>query len=125
MSENSVFMPRKKEVRLPDGRAVTIRRLPIRAFREASAAMGGFLELLTIDDKESGPAFMRRLMTHGPEKLLDICVVGVEGIDREGLLDLDLETVAELATAVLAENNVASVLKNTLGKVMGQPGTAA
>lgn len=126
MSEqNSVFMPKRREVRLEDGRAVTIRRLPIRAFRDASAAMGAFLELLTIGDKETGSDFVRRITAEGPDRLIDICLIGVEGLDREALLDLDLQTVASLATAVLAENNVAGILKDTLKKVMGQPDPAA
>lgn len=122
---NSVFMPEKKTIDLGNGKAVTIRRLPIRAFREASAAMAGFLELLTVGDKETGPDFMKRLMDQGPDRLLEICVVGVEGLDREGLLDLDLQTVATLAAEVLAENSVASVLKQTAKKIMGQPETTA
>lgn len=125
MSENSVFMPKKKEIKLDNGQTVLVRRLPIRAFRDASASLAGFLELLTIDDKENGPAFMKRLMAQGPEKLLEICVVGVEGLDREQLLDLDLQTVADLASEVLAENNVARILRDTIKKVMGQQETAA
>lgn len=125
MSDDSKFMPKKRTVTLENGQAVGIRRLPIRAFRDASNAMGGFMELLTIGDGESGQDFIRRITAEGPDRLIDICLIGVEGLDREALLDLDLQTVAALATAVLAENNVAGILRDTLKKVMGQPETAA
>lgn len=125
INSDSVWMPKKKTATLEDGRVVKIRRLPIRAYQEASTAMAAFIEMLSIGEKETGQEFIARITKEGPDKLIELCVIGVEGLNREELLDLDLQTVASLAAAVLAENNIANTLRETLKKAMGQPETAA